>query len=95
MSSLSETETEIKTKINNNLKFPKFEDIPVSTKTFTANTNLKIEIKELFESLPITPYIVIAKKRGRKNERKRNKKKGKREKGERDRGREKTKSVNV
>jgi len=48
------------------LTFPEFEDIKVSTKTFTAMTNLKIEIKELFEKLTITPYIVVVKKRGRK-----------------------------
>jgi len=48
------------------LKFPAFEDIKVSTKTFTATTNLTINIKDLFAILPITPYIVTAKKRGRK-----------------------------
>lgn len=48
------------------LKFPEFDDIKVSTKTYTATTNLDIQIKELFEKLPITPYTVIAKKRGRK-----------------------------
>jgi TATA-box binding protein (TBP) (component of TFIID and TFIIIB) len=48
------------------LKFPEFEDIKVSTKTFTAMTNLKIEIKELYEKLPVTPYVVVVKKRGRK-----------------------------
>ena len=44
----------------------KFENIEVSTKTFTAMTNLQINIKELFDFLPITPYEVIPKKRGRK-----------------------------
>ena len=44
----------------------KFEDIEVSTKTFTAMTNLQINIKELFNFLPVTEYTVIAKKRGRK-----------------------------
>ena len=48
------------------LKFPEFDDIKVSTKTYTATTNLDIQIKELYEKLPITPYTVIAKKRGRK-----------------------------
>ncbi len=48
------------------LSFPDFEDIKVSTKTFTTNTNLVINIKELFNSLPITEYIVIPKKRGRR-----------------------------
>lgn len=48
------------------LEFPKFEDIKVSTKTFTATTNMNIQIHELFKKLPITPYVVIPKKRGRK-----------------------------
>lgn len=48
------------------LTFPRFEDIPVSTKTYTANTNLNIDIEKLYHILPITPYIVTVKKRGRK-----------------------------
>lgn len=48
------------------LTFPEFDDIKVSTKTYTATTNLNIEIKDLFNKLPITPYTVIPKKRGRK-----------------------------
>lgn len=48
------------------LVFPKFDDIKVSTKTFTATTNLNIKIDELFQKLPITPYVVVPKKRGRK-----------------------------
>jgi hypothetical protein len=46
--------------------FPEFDDIKVSTKTFIAKTNLIIDLKKLFEYLPITEYIVIPKKRGRK-----------------------------
>lgn len=48
------------------LVFPDFDDIEVSTKTFTATTNLKINLERLYHNLPITPYIVIEKKRGRK-----------------------------
>jgi TATA-box binding protein (TBP) (component of TFIID and TFIIIB) len=48
------------------LVFPDFDDIKVSTKTFTAMTNLKIETKELFNNLDITEYTVVTKKRGRK-----------------------------
>lgn len=54
------------TKQEKDLTFPNFDDIKVSTKTFTAMTNLSIKLKELFEILPITEYIVIPKKRGRK-----------------------------
>lgn len=46
--------------------FRNFEDIPVSTKTFIIATNIIIEIEKLFDFLPITNYIVIPKKRGRK-----------------------------
>jgi TATA-box binding protein (TBP) (component of TFIID and TFIIIB) len=48
------------------LIFPEFDNINVSTKTYTANTNLTIDIKALFEILPVTPYTVVVKRRGRK-----------------------------
>lgn len=55
-----------KTRTGEDLNFPDFDDIKVSTKTFTATTNLNINIQELFHKLPITHYVVIPKKRGRK-----------------------------
>ena len=48
------------------LKFPEFDDIKVSTKTFVVKTNLFLNLKKLFEFLPLTEYTVIPKKRGRK-----------------------------
>lgn len=48
------------------LNLPVFEDIKVSTKTFTANTNITIDIHKLFDLIEITPYTVLPKKRGRK-----------------------------
>ena len=48
------------------LVFPEFEDIPVSTNTFIAMTNLILDLKKLSDFLPITEYIVMPKKRGRK-----------------------------
>lgn len=51
---------------NKKLVFPKFEDIKVSTKTFIIMTNIVINLCELYLKLPITNYIVIPKKRGRK-----------------------------
>jgi TATA-box binding protein (TBP) (component of TFIID and TFIIIB) len=48
------------------LIFPDFDDIRVSTKTYTANTNLIIDIRALFDLLEVTPYVVLPKKRGRK-----------------------------
>ena len=44
----------------------KFEDIPASTNTFVVMSNLIIDMNKMFEFLPITDYIIIPKKRGRK-----------------------------
>jgi TATA-box binding protein (TBP) (component of TFIID and TFIIIB) len=49
-----------------NLLFQNFDDIEVSTKTFTANTNLIINLDKVFDILPIAEYTVVQKKRGRK-----------------------------
>lgn len=46
--------------------YPAFNDIKVSTHTFIVLTNVSIDIQKLFDYLPITNYIVIPKKRGRK-----------------------------
>lgn len=43
-----------------------FNNISASTKTFVMKTNLTIDIEQLFQNLPITSYIIIPKKRGRK-----------------------------
>jgi len=43
-----------------------FENISVSTKTFIVMTNLNIDIQKLFDFLPITEYVLVQKKRGRK-----------------------------
>ena len=45
---------------------PKFENIQVSSKTVIAKTNATYDIQRLFENLPVVPYTVIKKKRGRK-----------------------------
>lgn len=47
-------------------KFEGFDQIDISTQTIIAKTNWKINITELFHNLPITPYEVIPKKRGRR-----------------------------
>jgi TATA-box binding protein (TBP) (component of TFIID and TFIIIB) len=52
--------------LNSSPGIPKFEKIQVSTKTFTAHTNIIIDISKLFNIIQITPYVVIPKKRGRK-----------------------------
>ena len=61
-------ETDLKTteKNGNNLKFPLFEDNKVSTKTIIAVTNLNLDISKLYLELPITPFNVYPKRRGRK-----------------------------
>lgn len=48
------------------LDFPLFDDIPVSTKTFIMMSNISINLDNLFNFLPITKYVVIPKKRGRR-----------------------------
>lgn len=48
------------------LIYPNFNDIPVSTKTYIVMTNLTFDIKKLHEYLPITEYVVVPKRRGRK-----------------------------
>jgi len=48
------------------LVFPVFDTIKVSTKTFIVMTNMTLDIDKLFNFLPITDYILVPKKRGRK-----------------------------
>lgn len=43
-----------------------FNDIPISTRTIIVSTNTTINIENLYNTLPITEYTVIRKKRGRK-----------------------------
>lgn len=47
-------------------EFPNFDDIDVSTRTFTSSGNIKIKLEKLFDFLDVTPYSVVPKKRGRK-----------------------------
>lgn len=56
----------LNTKTGNDLVFPEFDDIKVSTKTFIVMTTININLKKLFEYLPIVDYTIIPKKRGRK-----------------------------
>lgn len=58
--------TNLKNRTSADLKFPNFDDIKVSTKTIIAKTNMTIDLKKLFDYLPITDYKVNPKKRGRK-----------------------------
>lgn len=48
------------------LVFPEFDDIAVSTRTFTAQTNMDLDIPRIARALSITEYVVIPKRRGRK-----------------------------
>jgi TATA-box binding protein (TBP) (component of TFIID and TFIIIB) len=57
--------SEIK-RTGNDLVFPAFDDIKVSTKTFTVKTNITLDISRVAEILPITDYVVVPKRRGRK-----------------------------
>lgn len=47
-------------------KFPNFKTIPVRTKTFIVMTNIKIDITKMHQILPITKYVIVPKRRGRK-----------------------------
>lgn len=53
-------------KNGDDLVFPRFDDIKVSTRTFIAMTNLTLDLKKMFDFLPITDYQVVPKRRGRK-----------------------------
>jgi TATA-box binding protein (TBP) (component of TFIID and TFIIIB) len=48
------------------LVFPEFDSIKVSTKTFIVMTNMTLDIDKLFNYLPITEYILVPRRRGRK-----------------------------
>lgn len=48
------------------LIFPNFDSIKVSTKTFIVMTNMTLDIDRLFNFLPVTDYILVPKRRGRK-----------------------------
>lgn len=48
------------------LKFQKFDDIKVSTKTIIAATNISLSIIPLYDTLTVSPYIIEERKRGRK-----------------------------
>jgi len=51
---------------SDHLSFPDFDDIKVSTKTYTVKTNIDVDIRRVSELLPITDYIVVPRRRGRK-----------------------------
>ena len=46
--------------------YPKFEDFNVSTRTYIILTNMTIDLKHIFQTLPISDYHIIPKKSGRK-----------------------------
>jgi TATA-box binding protein (TBP) (component of TFIID and TFIIIB) len=43
-----------------------FRSIPVTTKTIIANTGWHLIIENIYNNFPITPYVIVKKKRGRK-----------------------------
>jgi TATA-box binding protein (TBP) (component of TFIID and TFIIIB) len=61
-----EVTTEQKKHGVDNLSFPEFNSIKVSTKTFIVMTNMKLNIDKLFDYLPLVDYILVPKRRGRK-----------------------------
>jgi TATA-box binding protein (TBP) (component of TFIID and TFIIIB) len=49
-----------------NVKYPAYNTMIASTKTIIAVSNFNINLDAFYKYVPITPYIVIPKKRGRK-----------------------------
>jgi TATA-box binding protein (TBP) (component of TFIID and TFIIIB) len=45
---------------------PNFEDIDASTNTIIGITNWSVDVSKIYERIPITEYILVPKKRGRK-----------------------------
>ena len=43
-----------------------FDSIPISTKTVIVETNLDLDINNLYDNLPISDYTLVPKKRGRR-----------------------------
>jgi len=62
----STLESDSESEESKNLHFPDFDSIKVSTKTFIVMTNMILNIDKLFNFLPITEYILVPKRRGRK-----------------------------
>lgn len=63
--SLSSDDEEVE-RTSKNIYFDDFDKIDVSTKTFIVMTNISLNIDNVFNFLPITNYIVVPKRRGRK-----------------------------
>ena len=56
-----------KLKRNDELQFPEFDNIKVSTKTFIVITNLNLDLSKIKPpEIPITDYVIVPKRRGRK-----------------------------
>lgn len=53
-------------KSGDHLIFPEFDEISVSTRTFISMTNITLDLKKLFDFLPVTDFVVVPKRRGRK-----------------------------
>lgn len=48
------------------MQFQNFKDINISTKTMIIESNLKMNIEQIFAILPLTPYVIPKRKRGRR-----------------------------
>lgn len=59
----SETHSFQKTETFNYIKF---NDVPISTQTIISVSNLKFNLNTMYQYLPITDYVIVKKKRGRK-----------------------------
>lgn len=51
---------------SNEQEFLSFQNVPISTQTIISVSNLKFNLNLMYQYLPITEYIILKKKRGRK-----------------------------
>lgn len=55
-----------KGKIKTNTLSTPFNDVPISTQTIIAVSNLKFNLLQMYNHLPITEYVILKRRRGRK-----------------------------
>lgn len=59
-------DTSMSFEMTETLNYTKFDDVPISTQTIISVSNLKFNLNLLYQYLPITDYVILKKKRGRK-----------------------------
>jgi hypothetical protein len=70
VNNITTNEIKTNTKSEKPHKILNYEDIESSTITVISVSNLTINLNNLYKYLPITDYVIIPKKRGRKKKKK-------------------------